>query len=71
MIHRWGGLRDPLVLDKRKFSLTGFGPYRGIAENLTEEGRQMNRRVVVGILKERPETFPQHYEQDRLPNEKN
>lgn len=37
--------------DPEKISLAGYGPYRPIASNATVEGRQMNRRVDLVVLK--------------------
>jgi chemotaxis protein MotB len=37
-------------VDKRKISVSGYGPYRPIAANKTPGGRQRNRRVEVNII---------------------
>jgi chemotaxis protein MotB len=37
-------------VDKRKISVSGYGPYRPIDTNKTLEGRQRNRRVEVHII---------------------
>ena len=37
-------------LEARKVSVSGYGPYRPVFSNLTEEGRQKNRRVQIVIL---------------------
>jgi chemotaxis protein MotB len=37
-------------LDKRKVSVSGYGPYRPIADNSVLEGRQRNRRVELNII---------------------
>lgn len=41
-------------LDPSKFSATGYGEYRPIADNSTAEGRAKNRRVEVSILRNYP-----------------
>jgi len=38
-----------LGVDEKRLSATGFGEFRPVAENTTEQGRQSNRRVVVYI----------------------
>lgn len=38
-------------LDPQRFSAIGYGEYRPIADNVTEEGRSQNRRVEVKIKK--------------------
>lgn len=40
-------------LDQSMFSVSGYGPYRPIAENITPEGRARNRRVEI-LLKTQP-----------------
>lgn len=37
-------------VDKRKVSVSGYGPHRPVASNETPEGRQRNRRVEVNII---------------------
>ncbi|NIM16844.1 MAG: OmpA family protein [Candidatus Aminicenantes bacterium] len=37
-------------VDKRKISVSGYGPHRPVASNETPEGRQQNRRVEVNII---------------------
>jgi chemotaxis protein MotB len=37
-------------LDKNKVSVSGYGPFRPIAENRRVEGRQRNRRVEINIM---------------------
>lgn len=37
-------------LDKRKISVSGYGPYRAVGNNETLEGRQLNRRVEINII---------------------
>lgn len=37
-------------LDKRKVSVSGYGPFRPVADNHTAEGRSRNRRVEFNIL---------------------
>lgn len=37
-------------LDKNKVSVSGYGPFRPIADNRKLEGRQRNRRVEINIL---------------------
>lgn len=41
---------DKKGLDPRRFSASGYGSYRPITSNLTEESRQKNRRVEIIIL---------------------
>jgi chemotaxis protein MotB len=42
-------LLDHSNLDPNRLSLAGYGPYRPIADNETEEGRALNRRVDIVI----------------------
>jgi chemotaxis protein MotB len=44
-------LLDTHNLDPTKFTATGNGEYRPIGDNSTAEGRQMNRRIEVKIMK--------------------
>jgi outer membrane protein OmpA-like peptidoglycan-associated protein len=37
-------------LDKRKVSVSGYGPHRPIADNAVLEGRRRNRRVEMNII---------------------
>ncbi len=37
-------------VDKRKLSVSGYGPYRPVADNKTLEGRQRNRRVEINVI---------------------
>jgi chemotaxis protein MotB len=37
-------------VDKKKVSVSGYGPYRPVASNNTPEGRQANRRVEVNVM---------------------
>jgi len=37
-------------IDKKRVSVSGYGPYRPIADNDTPEGRQINRRVEINII---------------------
>jgi chemotaxis protein MotB len=39
-----------------RLSMVGFGEYRPVADNATEEGRARNRRVVIVIMSEEDET---------------
>jgi chemotaxis protein MotB len=41
-----------------KLSATGYGEFRPVADNATEEGRRRNRRVVVAIAKREGVTVP-------------
>ncbi len=41
---------DEKGLKPERFSAAGYGPYRPVASNATEEGRQKNRRVEIIIL---------------------
>jgi chemotaxis protein MotB len=41
---------DEQGLNPARFAAAGYGPYRSVASNLTEEGRQKNRRVEIVIL---------------------
>lgn len=37
-------------VEKSKVSVSGYGPYRPVADNRTQEGRMLNRRVEVNII---------------------
>ncbi len=37
-------------IDSRRLSAIGYGPYRPVASNDTEKGRQLNRRVEIVVL---------------------
>ena len=38
-------------IDAKRITVVGYGKRRPVASNLTEEGRQQNRRVEIDILK--------------------
>lgn len=44
-----GFLQETVGVDPERLSATGFGPYRPIASNDTEEGRRQNRRIEIII----------------------
>ncbi len=43
-------LRDEFKIDAKRMTASGYGPYRPIADNKTEEGRSQNRRVDIIML---------------------
>ncbi len=45
-------------LNPRRLSATGYGEHRPIADNTTDEGRQLNRRVELVIIAAEPPTLP-------------
>lgn len=44
-----GFLQETVGVEPQRLSATGFGPYRPIASNDTEEGRRQNRRIEIII----------------------
>lgn len=51
---RAASVADQLVVahvPPERLSATGYGEYRPLADNATEDGRRQNRRVVIGIAK--------------------
>ncbi len=66
-IVRW--LIKTFNLDPTRFVAVGYGEYRPIADNATEEGRKLNRRIDIILLTERSADFQQYSSQEfkRIP----
>jgi len=51
-------LIDALLVDPARVQVVGYGKFRPVADNATEEGRARNRRVEVVVFEEPPPRAP-------------
>ena len=49
---------DALQVDPAHVQVVGYGKFRPMMDNATEEGRAKNRRVEIAIFKEPPPRIP-------------